>query len=210
VPRPIGSVSDRRCQPDDDSRSRVGPLLSVDGLICDGAGHHPCARYQAGDVRFSRKDSGDHGEILVTKKYDDAKWHYGGDFPSDLPPEAGATHIGMFFAWAILNGLGSEEGLMVGRKELLSLLRDRLLSPAQIFTRASDNKFLSDDLSDEGNTFAAAYYENSNGYIADYDEIFGGTLASLYHVNDSWENFDRLRPKLDSRLDEWRRGVLKL
>jgi hypothetical protein len=32
-------------------------------------------------------------------KYDDASWHYGGDFPADLPREAGSTHIAMFLAW---------------------------------------------------------------------------------------------------------------
>ncbi|RML48695.1 DUF7832 domain-containing protein [Pseudomonas avellanae] len=31
-------------------------------------------------------------------KYDDASWHYNGNFPSDLPDTAGATHIGMFLA----------------------------------------------------------------------------------------------------------------
>jgi hypothetical protein len=40
--------------------------------------------------------------------YDRADAHYGGNFPSDLPPEAGATHIGMFLAWVILNGLEGE------------------------------------------------------------------------------------------------------
>jgi hypothetical protein len=38
-------------------------------------------------------------------KYDDASWHYGGDFPKDLPIEAGATHIAMFAVWAWSNGL---------------------------------------------------------------------------------------------------------
>ncbi|WP_265102660.1 hypothetical protein [Acinetobacter sp. 'aerobic (ED)'] len=38
-------------------------------------------------------------------KYDDASWHYGGDFPADLPQEAGATHIGMFLTWMLLQTL---------------------------------------------------------------------------------------------------------
>jgi len=38
-------------------------------------------------------------------EYDDASWHYGGDFPMDLPNESGATHTGMFVAWALLSGL---------------------------------------------------------------------------------------------------------
>ncbi|MGN6118448.1 MAG: DUF7832 domain-containing protein, partial [Rhodanobacter sp.] len=41
-------------------------------------------------------------------KYDDASWHYGGDFPKDLPDEAGATHTGMFVAWALLSGLAGQ------------------------------------------------------------------------------------------------------
>jgi hypothetical protein len=35
-------------------------------------------------------------------KYDDASWHFGGEFPKDLPEEAAATHTGMFVAWAFL------------------------------------------------------------------------------------------------------------
>ncbi|WP_441328174.1 DUF7832 domain-containing protein [Mesorhizobium album] len=34
-------------------------------------------------------------------KYDDASWHSGGNFPRELPPEAGATHIAMFVAWPL-------------------------------------------------------------------------------------------------------------
>lgn len=37
-------------------------------------------------------------------KYDDASWHYGGDFPD----ENGATHIGMFITWCINNNLISD------------------------------------------------------------------------------------------------------
>lgn len=41
-------------------------------------------------------------------KYDDASWHSGGDFPKDLPASAGATHIGMYAAWALQSGLAGE------------------------------------------------------------------------------------------------------
>ena len=42
-------------------------------------------------------------------KYDDASWHFGGDYPEDLPDENGATHIGMFLAWCIAHNFFSEE-----------------------------------------------------------------------------------------------------
>ena len=40
--------------------------------------------------------------------YDLTDWHYGGDYPPDLPPENGGTHIGFFLAWAIHRGLQGE------------------------------------------------------------------------------------------------------
>lgn len=43
-------------------------------------------------------------------KYDDSTWHTDGDFPADLPPEAGATHIGMFMAWALAQNLRRRTG----------------------------------------------------------------------------------------------------
>ena len=38
--------------------------------------------------------------------HDRIDWHSGAaNFPSDLPDEAGGTHIGMYLAWAITRGL---------------------------------------------------------------------------------------------------------
>jgi hypothetical protein len=42
-------------------------------------------------------------------KYDDASWHYGGDYPKNLPNENTAFHIGMFITWYIENDLMSDE-----------------------------------------------------------------------------------------------------
>ncbi|MDN3694377.1 hypothetical protein QWZ06_19865 [Chryseobacterium tructae] len=42
-------------------------------------------------------------------KYDDASWHYGGEFPEGLPQKNGATHTGMFLNWCINNDLISDE-----------------------------------------------------------------------------------------------------
>ncbi len=40
-------------------------------------------------------------------KYDDASWHFGGDYPSDLPQENACTHTGVFLAWALKTKLGA-------------------------------------------------------------------------------------------------------
>lgn len=137
-------------------------------------------------------------------KYDDASWHYGGDFPDDLPDEAGATHTGMFVAWALLSGLAGE--LHVDDfAEDLEVLKRREIAPGAYFLRCCDGKFTDEDLNDEGNAFAAAYFEFETGqYLADYERTLAGELPTTYHVADTWENFDQLRPILDQRLREWR------
>ncbi len=138
-------------------------------------------------------------------KYDDASWHYGGDFPKDLPDAAGATHTGMFVAWALLSGLGGEIHVSEFPGDL-EKLRSRSVTPGQFFLEACDGKFTDEDLNDEGNAFAQAYFEFDGGaYVGDYDRVLVGGLPSQYHVADTWENFDKLLPVLDKRLAEWRR-----
>ena len=137
-------------------------------------------------------------------RYDDASWHYGGEFPLEFPPQAGATHTGMFLAWAILSGLvgafHQEES-----QQLLIRLRERSISPGGFFVKACDEKFTDEDLSDEGNAFARDYYDSKTGlYLNDYEEVLGGDHPTLYHMPDTWENYDRLQPTLDRRFSEWK------
>jgi hypothetical protein len=137
-------------------------------------------------------------------KYDDASWHYGGKFPEDLPPEAGATHTGMFVAWALLNGLAGEIYTTDFPDQIPKLL-SRSLTPGRFFLEACDGKFTDDDLNEEGNSFAQAYFDFEKGqYIRDYEASLGEGVADLYHAEDTWENFDRLRPVLDRRFADWK------
>lgn len=138
-------------------------------------------------------------------KYDDASWHYGGDFPKNLPNEAGATHIGMFVAWCLLNGLAGELHIEDFPEELEKLKR-RKVTPGSWFIAACDEKFTDEDLSDEGNSFAKYYYEDEETakYIADYDNILCENVESVYEVKDSWENYDKLAPKIKERYEAWK------
>jgi hypothetical protein len=135
-------------------------------------------------------------------KYDDASWHYGGDFPNDLPREAGATHIAMFVSWAVLNGLASDYHKVDAAKELAQL-RVREITPGQWFIRTCDEKFTDEDLSDEGNSFAISYYGDGGSYLDDYCNTFPG-VNSLYYVDDNWASFDALAPAIAGRLRAWR------
>jgi len=133
--------------------------------------------------------------------YDRADWHYGGDFPADLPTEAGATHIGLFLAWAIHRGLVGDFHRNESSDAVAAVTR-RDMSGGQFLIQECDEKFWEEDLSDEGNAFAREYY--ADGYFADYVETLAEELPSIYHVADTWANFDRLAPVLDQRLQQWR------
>ena len=135
-------------------------------------------------------------------KYDDASWHYGGDFPPNLPREAGATHIAMFLAWAVLNGLAGNYHTVDSAKDLAKL-RAREITPGAWFMQTCDEKFTDEDLSEEGNCFAVNYYDSGGSYISDYCDAFP-EVASLYHVEDNWASFDALAPVIAGRLHAWR------
>jgi hypothetical protein len=130
-------------------------------------------------------------------KYDDASWHYGGEFPAELPQEAGATHMGMFVAWALLSGYANPKlDLDFGELTL------RTTTPGAFLVDNLDGKFISDWLSDEGRGFTQVYYHSDNHYYTnDYIKVLGQDLKSIYHVQDTWENFDLLKPVIDDKLE---------
>ncbi len=136
-------------------------------------------------------------------KYDDAGWHFNGEFPEDLPDAAGATHIGMFLAWCILNGLGSDR-----HGNCAARLQDRTVTPGQYLLDECGGKLTDEDLNATGNAFAAQYYgddTNCPPYLADYSEALDPDerLASAYHIADSWENFDVVAPYIARAYAAW-------
>lgn len=139
--------------------------------------------------------------------YDNYDYHSGGDFPADLPSECGGTHIGMFLAWAILNSLEGELH-QEDSSDYLAAVRERRMTGRQFLFKACDGKFWDDDLNDLGNQFARYYYAPESGgygpYIEDYETTLAQGLPSLYHVADTWENYDKLAPVMDRRFAEWK------
>jgi hypothetical protein len=143
-------------------------------------------------------------------------WHSGGDYPPDLPDENGGIHIGMFLTWAFGQGMAGE----IHREEsaeLLEQLARREITGLNFLLDACDGKFWEMDLDERGNAFAADYYHDNSAfaerygsYLGDYCHVFkrhaaehGFEYASEYHVENSWENFERLKPVLDQRFAQW-------
>ena len=139
-------------------------------------------------------------------KYDDASWHYGGEFPSDLPEESGGIHIGMFLCWCLLNGLAgnlhiedSEDGV--------DDLNNRKITGTEFLFQYCDEKFTDEDLNEEGNEFALFYFGSGDGYgpyVRDYQEALNVNDERMYYVKDAWENYDKLSPVIEAAYRKWK------
>ncbi len=134
--------------------------------------------------------------------YDRADWHYGGDYPPDLPPENGGTHIGMFLAWVVNNNLESDLHHEYAESSL-NAVKNHEMTGREFLEIECDEKFSDVDLSDEGNAFADYYYE-SNLYITDYEKALAMELPSLYHVENTWDNYDKIAKLIDQKYEQWK------
>jgi len=157
-------------------------------------------------------------------KYDDASWHCEGNYPAGLPDENAATHIGMFLKWCICQDLYSEFLLEESGEEIGKVKADDMTG-AQ-FLMYWDGKFLDDMLSETGNLFAKDYYgtgtkkskfaKKFSDYDSDYHSIFndkekrtGIKYESIYHIEDTKENYDLVAKKIDERFAQWQKGSKK-
>ena len=137
--------------------------------------------------------------------FDDAAWHYNGDYPAGMPAVAAATHIGLFVAWAQLNGLGAQR-----HDGARADLQGRVVMPGAWFLANCGEQLTDLDLSDEGNRFATDYYlydedrheDGDPSYLPDYAKSFPDA-ENAYSVADTWESYDRLGPLLAARFAMW-------
>lgn len=149
-------------------------------------------------------------------KYDDASWHYEGDFPADLSLEHGATHIGMLLAWCIQNDLLAQE-LNEELQEEIRDVKNHSLTGASFLLTCFDGKLTEEDLNESGNAFIRDYYDEETAfatkfkdYLYDYAQVFGIRITDgyldhdqLYRVENTWSNYELLLPILEQRFKEW-------
>ncbi|MDH5765373.1 MAG: hypothetical protein OEZ38_05085 [Gammaproteobacteria bacterium] len=133
--------------------------------------------------------------------YDRAEWHYEGDYPEDLPSENGGTHIGMFLAWIIINNLEGKVHQLTSQ-ESLEAVRNKTITGREFLVKECEDRLMKDDMNEQANAFTRFYYE-SDVYFSDYASTLAKGLPSLYHVEDTWENYERLEPVIMQRFIKW-------
>jgi hypothetical protein len=141
---------------------------------------------------------------------DKAEWHYLGNYPKELPPENGGTHIGVYLAWLINRDLGSARLRQLCGDKIDAVRRREMTGRALLFSEL-DEQLFDALLTKESRAFTESYYA-TNQYVNDYAALLEyqlGETESLYHLEDNWENYDRVAPQLDLRFAEWRAGQKK-
>ncbi|MFF2087794.1 hypothetical protein ACFVVM_28785 [Nocardia sp. NPDC058176] len=139
--------------------------------------------------------------------YDDCSWHSDTTSELGLDGDAAATHIGMFYAWAVANNLHSPTMAIWGepgertRPELAALF-NRTKTPGRYLLDHCCGELNLSDLNPRGQAFTAAAYPQylrAYGYIPEI-----ARHETIYHAPDTWDTYEAVAPLLDEAWAEWR------
>ena len=135
--------------------------------------------------------------------YDKASYHYTAEnYPQELLQSQAFVHTGFFLGWLIKNNLISDSFKRDWSLEVNEFLTGNISGP-KLF-EIIDGTLTTEDLNDEGNSFALNYFNFQNGkYLQDYEKTFS-EVDSLYAVEDTPENFERISRVITNRYQDWR------
>ena len=135
--------------------------------------------------------------------YDKAKWHIGGDFPKELDHFQAYIHTGYYLTWIIEKEFFKSEsdGLII---KAIEKVKKREITGAEFFEKFLDGVLLDQDLTEKGNEFTHYYYEKGE-FLEDYSEKLCEDLPTLYHIEDNWENYNKLKTVFEKRFKKWKR-----
>jgi hypothetical protein len=136
--------------------------------------------------------------------YDNAKNHFLGNFPDSLPIEQAYVHIGIYLGWVINKNIFSEYFEDEASTEIYRFKRKEL--GCTILSEIWDGYLGHELFNEEGNMFSYYYY-GGGLYKKDYEKKLVINLPSIYHVKDTWENFETMSKQIDLRYDEWKKMI---
>ncbi len=142
---------------------------------------------------------------------DHITWHLDEDYPADLPRDQAATHIGLYWAWAVSRDLIAADIAEQCAADIAAV-RERRISGRDFVLEWLGGELTSEDLNPLGQRFSAYYYEDEDegygAFMLDYVTALNtADLPSFYHVADNWANFDKLAPVFDAALARWQASL---
>lgn len=128
-------------------------------------------------------------------KYDDIDWHNKGS------EEEAASHLGMFVAWLVRNGLVSRELDRITQEDVDRLMQHEI-NGTWILENRLDGSLSDGSLTDEGNAFVKSYYDQQ--YYDDFGTAFAQDGMADVPIEDNSQNFEILKGVLDQRFAAWK------
>ena len=132
---------------------------------------------------------------------DRADWHLNEDFPENLPEENCGTHVGMYINWVIDSNLIGEIHKEDSSEGIIDV-KSKRITGRDFFFDYCDGKFWSDDLNSIGLLFTEDYY-SSNKYFEDYATTLDDGSESIFTIENSWENYQKIKIVIDRRFKDW-------
>ena len=132
--------------------------------------------------------------------YDNAKTHFLGNFPPNLPIEQAYVHIGIYLGWVIEKGLYSEYFEDEAYNQIFRFKRREI--SCTILSELWDGYLGYELFNYNGNLFTYYYY-GGGLYHSDYQNILVKNLPSIYHVSDTWGNYENIKSCIALRWQDW-------
>lgn len=155
---------------------------------------------------FISSNSGN--EIIESEVFDKAKWHLEGNFPIKLNSHHAYNHTGFYIGWLILNNLISNE-FKAESKQYIREFLDKKMTAVDLYEHQLDGVFTSNEVNELGFRFTKNYFDFEKGrYLEDYEETLAAKLPTLFDVQDTWENFEKICKVLDKRYQEFKDNSL--
>lgn len=134
--------------------------------------------------------------------YDRATYHAATVADEGLPAKQAFVHTGMFVGWLITKNLLSESFTESVKDDLEAFAKRNASGP--VLYEQWKGTLQDEMLSTEGAAFALAYFDFDRGhYLEDYAAVLAPEDETLFGVEDTWDNYDRLAKRLDHRFTEW-------
>jgi hypothetical protein len=132
--------------------------------------------------------------------FDLIDWHRSNVDKLSLAPEQAYVHTGLYLAWMHSCDLLDEEFAEHYSKDLREL-ESRKLTPGQFYQRVG-GILKPDFMSEEGFHFTQVCYYDDH-YQSDYINLLAGSWDSFYSVKDDWNSFEKMKPMLDGRFQQY-------
>ncbi|GAA4820942.1 hypothetical protein [Algivirga pacifica] len=136
---------------------------------------------------------------------DDVRSYFLKDWPEGVHLEQAYLHIGMYLGWIIEHDLYSED---FEEEFDVQIFRFKKRDLSCIIIGELWDGIISMDqfCLPEGCDFTDYYYAGGV-YLQDYKEVFHCNEATMFDVEDSWENYEKMILKINERYEAWKAGA---